>query len=170
MKEKLFRQIVDENYCKIYRICYRYFGNRDEADDACQETFLKIWLNINKFRGEASLSTWACRIAINVCLTFKRINKRKMAHIASDQATAYQDCLSDENEEYQDTGEKLQFFHQFMDNLPVADRTLVALYLEELNSREIASVTGLSEANVRTRIHRIKNQIKKEWEDKNGTR
>jgi RNA polymerase sigma-70 factor (ECF subfamily) len=170
MKEELFRQIVDENYCKIYRICYRYFGNRDEAGDACQETFMKMWLNINKFRGEASLSTWACRIAINVCLTFKRLNKRQMAHIVSEQVTDYQDCISDENEEHQDHDEKLQYFHRFIGRLPVADRTLVALYLEDMDSREIASVTGLSEANVRTRIHRIKNQIKKEWEENNGTR
>ncbi len=170
MKEKLFRQIVDENYCKIYRICYRYFGNRDEAGDACQETFLKIWININKFRGESSPGTWACRIAINVCLTFLRTSKKRMAYMVHEQVTDHHDCISDENEEYMETEAKLQFFHRFLDLLPVADRTLVALYLENMDSHEISLVTGLSEANVRTRIHRIKNQVKKEWEERNGTR
>jgi RNA polymerase sigma-70 factor (ECF subfamily) len=52
----------------------------------------------------------------------------------------------------------------------MADRTLVNLYLEDLDTTEIAAITGLSESNVRTRIHRIKKQIKTEWEEKNGTR
>jgi RNA polymerase sigma-70 factor (ECF subfamily) len=57
-----------------------------------------------------------------------------------------------------------------MQKLSAADRTLVSLYLENLDTAEIAQTTGLSEANVRVKIHRIKKQIQQEWEAHNGTR
>jgi RNA polymerase sigma-70 factor (ECF subfamily) len=66
--------------------------------------------------------------------------------------------------------EKLKFFREFSSRLSPVDRTLVSLYLGDVDYREISQVTGLSEVNARSRIHRIKGQIKKEWEEKNGTR
>ncbi len=170
MNKELFSQTVDENYTKIFNICYRYFGNRELAADACQETFLKMWLNINKYRGDASLYTWACRIAINVCLTSIRTNRKEKSVIVSEDESEYREKISDENMDDEDKDIKLKFFNEFMNRLQVADRTLVTLYLENMDTHEMASVTGLSESNVRTRIHRIKSQIKKEWEVQNGTR
>ena len=63
---------------------------------------------------------------------------------------------------------KMKFFEEFKNRLNPIDKTLVSLYLEEIEYKEISQITGLSEANARTRIHRIKKQIKKEWEDKYG--
>ena len=56
-----------------------------------------------------------------------------------------------------------------MDSLNATDKTLVSLYLEDLDTKELSQITGLSESNVRVKLHRIKNQIKKEWEVKYGT-
>lgn len=71
------------------------------------------------------------------------------------------------HDDYQEADEKLKFFRKFMDKLTMADRTLVCLYLEELTSKEMAEITGFSEANVRVKLFRIREQIKNEWEEKN---
>ena len=170
MNEELFRQTIDKNHGRIYRICTRYFTNPEDAHDACQDILLKIWLNINKFRGEANINTWIFRIAVNVCLTTLNASKRKNQQLMPDSDVV---CKAQVVEEMTDKGEeekKLQFFQRFLERLTTADRTLVNLYLEDLDTTEMAAITGLSESNVRTRIHRIKKQIKTEWEEKNGTR
>jgi RNA polymerase sigma-70 factor (ECF subfamily) len=170
MKEEDFRKVVDENYGRISRICLHYFGSREEADDACQEVLLKVWLNIDKFRGESSLSTWISRIAVNVCMTTFRNKKTDPLRLGSEELKHLGDKMPDENYSGDEEEEKLKFFHAFMQKLPAADRTLVSLYLEDMESADIAEVTGLSDANVRTRIHRIKKQIKEDWEVRYGTR
>ena len=62
------------------------------------------------------------------------------------------------------------FFRAFNERLNLLDKTLVALYLEDIAYREMSHITGISEVNARARIHRIKKQIKKEWEEEYGTR
>ena len=90
--------------------------------------------------------------------------------IEPEQFLYLRDNLPDESDKDPENEEKLKFFHNFMQKLSAADRTLVSLYLEDMESADIASVTGLSDVNVRTRIHRIKKQIKEEWEESYGTR
>jgi RNA polymerase sigma-70 factor (ECF subfamily) len=74
-KRELFSSIINENYPRVVRLCMRYFGNREEAEDAAQDVFEKVWMNIERFRGESSVNTWVFRIATNVCLTTLRRRK-----------------------------------------------------------------------------------------------
>lgn len=170
MKEEDFRKVVEENYGRISRICLHYFGNREEANDAGQDILLKVWLNIDKFRGESALSTWISRIAVNVCLASFRDRRNGTVRIESEQLGHLRDNIPDESDNDPEKEEKLMFFHNFMYKLSAVDRTLVSLYLEDMESADIATVTGLTDVNVRTRIHRIKKQIKDEWEESYGTR
>ena len=169
-REETFTKAVRENERRIYGICCHYFGPGDDARDACQEILLKIWLNISGFRGESKISTWISRIAVNVCLTHIESNKRNSSIIT--RAAELPDCgnLYEHDSNDAEEEEKLAFFRDFTGRLNPVDRSLVSLYLEDIDYREIAQITGLSEVNARTRIHRIKMQIKKEWEEKNGTR
>jgi len=64
-KEAAFKQIFEANSKKIYHLCYGYTGDDDAANDLLQETFLKVWQNLDKFRNQAQISTWIYRIAVN---------------------------------------------------------------------------------------------------------
>jgi RNA polymerase sigma-70 factor, ECF subfamily len=154
----------------IFSICCRFFGHNDQAKDVYQEILLKIWLNIKNFRGESRIRTWITRIAVNVCLTnITKIRKSTSVFVPLTNLN-YSDLST---EDYNDTEEeeaKLNFFEAFKNRLNPVDKTLVSLYLEDIEYREIAQITGLSEGNARTRIHRIKELIKQEWEVKNGIR
>lgn len=171
MQDEEFRQAISHHYSGVFRLCCRYFGNSDDANDAVQDIVMKVWANRHRFRGESSPGTWIYRIATNVCLT--TLEKRKHTVRLPD-VEELSDNTPDDYEEEKERKkmkeEKLQFFQRFMDSLNSADRLLVSLYLEEMDSMEIAAVTGLTGSNVRTRISRIKSQIKKVWEESNGIR
>jgi len=169
-QEKMFRKAILENDRRIYSICCHYFGPGDEAKDAYQEILLKIWLNIINFRGESQLKTWISRIAVNVCMTYL---SKKSKNSSVFVPLSYIDCDSktgdsDDNSEEEEA--KFRFFEEYKKKLSSPDKILVTLYLDDIDYAEISLITGLSEGNARAKIHRIKKQIKKEWEDKYGTR
>jgi RNA polymerase sigma factor (sigma-70 family) len=169
-QEELFREAIRETDRMILGICCHYFGPGDEARDAYQEILLKIWLNITHFRGESQLKTWICRIAVNVCLTFLSKTKRNSSVFIPITNTVDFDRAADDEDNQQERETKVKFFEDFKSKLNPIDKTLVTLYLEEMEYREISQITGLSEGNARARIHRIKKQIKQEWEENYGTR
>jgi RNA polymerase sigma-70 factor (ECF subfamily) len=170
--EERFRQAIAENGDRIYRICGYYYQCGDDRNDAYQESLIRIWETIGSFRNKSKVSTWIYRVVVNTCLTGIRKEKRRNGlidhskapeeiHIA-DIATPEADRLAEQ---------KVDFFRRFMQQLPGLDRMLVSIYLEDLDTREMAEITGLSEANVRVKIHRIKEMIKKGWEEsEHGTR
>lgn len=167
-KEKLFREAIEENSQRIFRICCYYFTDPDDRKDAYQESLIRIWENISSFKGNSKISTWIYRIAVNACLAFIRKDKRRNEMFESKNSSEKIGTSdSPAQDDTRETEAKLRFFSQFMNRLSMADRTLVSLYLEEVPSKEMAEITGLSEANVRVKLFRIKDQIKKEWEEKN---
>lgn len=165
-KEQLFRTLVDEYGKKIFRICCWYFNDPDERDDAYQEALIRVWEHADTFKGRSKISTWIYRVTVNACLSGIRSDKRRRRHLVEDGGSLddldIMEFHEESNSEYE---QKLMFFRDFMSALDTADRTLVSLYLEELSTREMAEITGLSESNVRVRIFRIKEQVKKQWED-----
>ncbi len=170
-QEELFKKAIGENHKMIYGICLHFFGSNDLAQDACQETLIKVWQNIKNFRGESKMSTWISRIAANVCLTGIEKERRKSSLFTKlTPYASYTDYYQNDKREMDESEtERIRFFNNFKERLNPLDRLLVSLYLEENDYKEIAQITGLSESNARTRVHRIKNQIKKEWEEKYGT-
>ena len=161
-----------ENRNRIFRICCWYFEDADERNDVFQESLIRIWEQLHSYRGRSKLSTWVYRVVVNSCLTWLRSDKRRKNIFETGRLTEdiqYAESSVADTDRLQD--EKFSFFQQFIKTLNLADRTLVSLYLEEVSTKEMAEITGLSEANVRVKIFRIKEQIKKEWEEKqNGIR
>ena len=70
-----FDQLVVLYQRDIYRLCYRYVNNHEDANDLTQEAFLKAWRGIRRFRGNSAFSTWLYRIAVNACLNFRAAKK-----------------------------------------------------------------------------------------------
>jgi RNA polymerase sigma-70 factor (ECF subfamily) len=171
MKEKYFRELTETYYKKVYQLCLRYFANTADASDAVQDVFIKVWNNLDRFRGESSPGTWIFRIATNVCLSALRTAKPGM--ILNKQPIPDNTSTEEDSEELniQETQEKkISFFNEYTKTLNPVDRSIVNLYLEDFDSKMIAEITGLTDTNIRTRIHRIKSGIKKEWEERYGTR
>ena len=150
----LFEEIFRKNRDRVFRLCCMYSGDEELRKDLMQDIFIRVWENMKSFRGEAAMSTWIYRIALNTCLTHVRTIKRSLKVNPLNDKIDLADTEANSDEE-----QNLDFFIHCVNQLPPFDRTLISLYLEELSGKEIAEITGLSEANVRVKIHRIKENL-----------
>ena len=150
-----FEEIHKTYWPKVYRQCIGYVNDPDDAKDLAQETFIKVWQQLPKFRNESSISTWIFRIAVNTCL--RQIEKDKRMP-KSEFPVEIATEVSDNKEP------EVQFLHQCISELPEIERIIISLELEDLKQKEIAKIVGLSESNVRVKIHRIKEKLTKKFQ------
>jgi len=163
-KEAQFAAAIEQHRDALYRVCCAYV--RDEADrrDIYQEVLIHVWKSLDAFRGQSNLGTWLYRVAVNTCLGWLRREKRRSQML--ERAGEEQQVAEASSAEPPAPGreEDLQQLYARIAELPPVDRLLVSLYLEEMNTGEMAEVLGISEGNVRVKLHRIKNQLRETWE------
>lgn len=145
-----FEHIYKAYWDKVFRLCLGYFNDYALAQDLAQDVFVCVWQNLPAFKGESSVGTWIFRIATNICL---RQGERQKS------ITQASVPLGGEKASY--NSGQVQALYKAIKELPEIDRVIISLYLEELKQSEIAQITGLSEVNVRVRIHRIKSTLAK---------
>lgn len=152
-KEALFKEIFQANSKKIYHLCYGYTGDDESANDLVQETFIKVWQNLDKFRNQALISTWIYRIAVNTCLSYLRIEKRH----PKDELTDH--IIETKGEEVSEKNEQVSSLYKCIAQLEEGERFIITMVLDELPYAEIAAISGISEGNLRVKIHRIKQKL-----------
>lgn len=155
-----FEEIYNRYSPQIFRVCLGYTNDADQARDLVQETFISVWKNLSGFRGESQISTWIFRIATNHCLRALEVSKRMPnAELPTNLVETYEEPQED----------KLNFLYRCIAELEETDRIIISLELEGLPQAEIAAVVGLSNVNVRVKIHRIKEKLaqkfKSVWTD-----
>ena len=131
-----------------------YVSDTQIAQDMVQETFIAVWQHLDSFRQESAVGTWIYRIATNICLRHIQIEKRY-------QKVDLPAQLKDNPFETEDNEAKLKQLRKCITALPEFDRLIIGLYLEEVPQEEIAEITGISHANIRVKVHRIKGKIAK---------
>lgn len=127
-----------------------FVNDYDVAQDLAQETFIIVWQKLDSFRNESGLGTWIFRIASNCCLRQIEKDKRFLksdlpAHLSEEKQTSLEP--------------QIQFLYQCIAELPETERIIISLELEDVKQAEIAKIVGLSEANTRVKIHRIKEKL-----------
>ena len=152
-KEQVFKEIFQANSKKIYHLCFGYTGDDDAANDLLQETFLKVWQNLEKFRNQAMISTWIYRIAVNTCLTYLKSEKRQ----AKDELTP--NIIENKVEEVSEKQEQIKTLYQCISKLEENERIIITMVMDEIPYPEIAEISGISEGNLRVKIHRIKHKL-----------
>ncbi|WP_256010108.1 RNA polymerase sigma factor [Desertivirga xinjiangensis] len=149
-KEALFKEIFQTNSKKIFHLCYGYTGDAEAANDLMQETFLKVWQNLDKFRNQAMISTWIYRIAVNTCLSWLRVEKRQQKDELTDS------IIENKQEDLSDKNEQVALLYKCISQLEENERIIITMVLDEVPYTEIAEISGISEGNLRVKIHRIK--------------
>lgn len=152
----VFEDIYKSYWHKIFRICMGYVNNYEIAQDLTQETFIIVWQHLPKFRNDSNIGTWIFRIASNNCLRQIENEKRIIK-------TELPINLKEENQESIEP--KIKLLYKFISELPETDRIIISLELEEIKQAEIANIVGLSEANVRVKIHRIKEKLMQKFKE-----
>ena len=164
IKEEQFKKIISGNGDKITRICRYYTPNVEDQKDMYQEILVNIWNSLDRFRGESSISTWIYRIAVNTSLSFTGKAFRYMKlQIHDDQQNLNVLLDEDDLEMALKREAELEQLQTHLNLLSVIDKALISLLLEGLSMREIAEVIGLTEPNVKVKIHRIKDELKQRF-------
>ncbi len=152
-KELQFRELFKSNSKRIFHLCYGYTGDESAANDLMQETFLKVWQNLDKFRNQALISTWIYRIAVNTCLSWLRTEKRQQKEELSDK------IIETEREVVSEKQEQIALLYKCISQLDENERIIITMVLDEMPYEEIAEIAGISEGNLRVKIHRIKHKL-----------
>jgi RNA polymerase sigma-70 factor (ECF subfamily) len=133
-----------------------YVNDSDQAKDLAQETFITVWEKLSTFRNEANIGTWIFRIATNTCLSQIKYNKKIYSEELSDN-------LVEVNEDTLD--EEIKMLYHFISEFPELDRIIISLELEGIKQSEISKIVGLSDSNVRVKIHRIKEKLTQKFKN-----
>uniref|UniRef100_UPI00094FDD99 RNA polymerase sigma factor n=1 Tax=Labilibacter marinus TaxID=1477105 RepID=UPI00094FDD99 len=116
--------------------------------------------SLGNFRGDSAMSTWIYRIAVNTSLTYTGKAFKQMQLIVSSDTQNLGMMYEDDEETIRLKEEQFEKLQSELNMLSVIDKALMSLILEGLSMKEIADVIGISEANVKVKIHRIKAQLK----------
>ena len=167
--QSAFSDIVNLYQHKLYQICYRMLGNKQEAEDIAQEAFIRAYVNLHSFDQKRKFSTWLYRIATNLCID--RIRKKKPdyyldAEVAGTDGLdmysqlAADEALPEEQLEKMELQERIQYE---ISRLPEKYRSVIVLkYIEELSLQEIGEILDMQTGTVKTRIHRGREALRKQ--------
>ncbi len=162
-----FEKLLDEYEGKIYNMAYRMLGDRQDAEDATQETFMKAYTSLDGFRGDSSFSTWLYRIAKNVCLDEIRRRQRKPVYHLDEPVTTptgqIQRQLPDESpapDEVVVEHEKRRAIEEALGKLPPHHRTVIVLRdIQGLSYNEIAEILKVKLGTVKSRLYRARSSM-----------
>ena len=159
-QREAFARIVKEYSEQLYWQIRRLVLTHDDANDILQNTFIKAWTNIEYFRGDAKMSTWLYRIALNECLTF--LNKQRASQQLSIDEAEAETMNQLESDTYFDGDETQKIFLQAVKQLPEKQQMIFNLkYFNEMKYEEISEILGTSIGALKASYHHAvkKNRI-----------
>jgi RNA polymerase sigma-70 factor (ECF subfamily) len=171
-----FTELVELYQDKIFHLAYRMLNNRHEAEDAVQETFLRVYTNLHRYDETQKFSTWIFRIGTNLCID--RLRKRKNmtfsldAEMPDGEGNDYYAMLpghEDTPEKQVIVSETQQQIRDAIETLPVKYKSVVILrYLHDMSLQEIGDVLDMPVTTVKTRVHRGREFLRKKLENEPG--
>ena len=152
-----FPLLVKQYQQRVYRIVRKMVISHDDADDIVQEVFVKVWNNLDGFKGDASLFTWIYRIATNESLQFLR-KKRNQSWFRSDITEELENVLV--SEKHIDGDEVQMKLQKAVLRLPDKQRLVFNLrYFEDLSYEEIAGITDSTVGSLKASFHHATKKI-----------
>lgn len=145
-----------DQYCDgMFHIAMRFLGNKDDAEDVVQESFIKAFQKINQYKGEVTFGAWLKKIVINKSIDFVRANK-----INFEELNENVPIVEDEDWRVAD-GTTLKIVGRAMEDVPEKYKYVVQLFLMEgYDHSEIAQILNITESACRTRLLRGKGYLK----------
>ncbi len=158
-----FAELVRRYQDTVYAMALRFLGSPSDAEDAAQETFLKVFRGLDGFKGEAKFSTWLYRITFNLCADSLR-KRRRSGHAELGEA----EQVADEPVDVEDgllSSEDRRRVRECLDELDERYRSvIVMLYYQKLSYEQIATVLGVPLKTVETRLYRARKQLRERLE------
>jgi RNA polymerase sigma-70 factor, ECF subfamily len=161
--DALYLKVASEYGAALNRIAIAYEANPDLRRDLLQEIHLALWRSFEKFAGRCSLQTWIYRVAHNVATSHVIRQRRRNALAFLTLEEVETQANQEEVELCADRHKALSRLLRLIQRLEPIDRQLMLAYLEGMDTNSISEITGMSAANIWTRIHRIKNLLSRRF-------
>lgn len=159
-EDSAFAILVDRYKDMVYTIVHKIVRSHEESEEIAQDVFLKAYHSLNSFKGKSRFSTWLYRIAYNAAITQTRKKKIEMGALDEQVMENYTQDAINEDIYTLDTQQQKQFIDHALSKLPEKEYLIITFYYkEECAISEIAEITGLSESNVKVRLHRIRRKL-----------
>ena len=156
-EREAFDRLVERYQRDVYRLCYRYVNNHQDANDMAQEAFLKAYRALSSFRGDSAFSTWLYRIAVNTCLNFRaarRLPQEELSEQVADGAAGVADRLQ--------ADERSARVREAVARLPEKQRaTLILKIYHDLTHEEVARALGASVGTVKANLFHALGNLRK---------
>ena len=155
---------------RVWRICYRLLDNAEDASDAAQEVFVRLFTCRQQFAGRSKYSTWVHGIAVRTSLTLRRGRSRrwKRVNTTTDDTLEQQGAAPDATQAGEATAALAMDLSRVLDELNDEDRALLILkYVEDYNYDELAAIFELSVSACKMRISRAREKLKAKYPELN---
>nr|WP_294903065.1 RNA polymerase sigma factor [uncultured Lacibacter sp.] len=154
--EQDFLQLVQQHQGIIRKVCHLYGRNDADKDDLYQEIVIQLWRAFGTYRGDAKISTWMYRIALNTAISNLRKQSRKVTlsfpeFVPREEADSNEERLKEEN---------LRQMYAAISRLSEVEKALVMLYLEDKSYEEMEEIMGISNGALRVKMNRIKDKLR----------
>ncbi|MEP7264522.1 MAG: sigma-70 family RNA polymerase sigma factor [Bacteroidota bacterium] len=152
--------LVNKHKSLAFTLALRMVRNREDAEEIAQDAFLKAYHALPEFKGDSKFSTWLFRIVYNNSIN--KLRKNVKATVAIDEQAEYDLNFAEMEEELKilHAKERRLYVKEAIDTLDEEEGVIITLfYIEELPSATISEITGLTDANIRVKLHRARKKL-----------
>ena len=149
-----FKILVETHQTFAFRVAFRMLGSEEDSMDIVQESFIRVWKNLNKYNHEIKFTTWLYKIVTNLCLDQLKMKKRKKYNHTI-QVDFIKNISNDDGMEKQIVNDDLASFVKVLsEHLTPKQQVVFTLhFLEEKSMDEISRITGMKKGNIKSNIY-----------------
>lgn len=157
---KAFAYLVDKYKSLVFTLIYRIVKSKEEAEEVSQDTFVKAYNSLSRFKGDSKFSTWIYRIAYNSSLDSLKKNKKHIKDIPIEGVAENQIGIIDDTLSRMEETERETAIKRCLNKLPSDESFLLTLYYyEDLTVKDISEVLGMSNSNTKIKLYRSRKRL-----------
>jgi len=157
-----FRTVVQTYQRMVFSLGLKFLCDEDDAKDIVQETFIKVWVNIKRYDGSSSFSTWIYGIASHLCLDKIKATKR-LVPLPEDESVLREYATNSDSQRQLENSEWVAILRLLADKLSEKQRLVFTLsHLEGLDSDEISTITGFDAKQIKSNLYVARQTIREQ--------
>ena len=155
-----FAILVDRYKDLVFTLALRMLKNREEAEEVAQDTFIKAYKSLDRFKGDSKFSTWIYRVAYNSCLDRIKKNKKHLNNVEINEFTEHQVVSIDNALDNMEAAEQKEAIQKCIDKLSSEDSFLLTLYyFDDLSLDEISKIVGITSNSIKVKLFRCRKKL-----------
>jgi RNA polymerase sigma-70 factor (ECF subfamily) len=168
-EEALYR-LVKRYEKAVFNLCFRVIRNREDAEEAAQDVFIKAFSQLNKLQDHGKFAGWLTRIAYHRAIDYARLDKKTPIELDEQGWEGIEDALAQTPHEQLANQDRKGMIELVLHKLPPLENALMTLYyMQGMSVKEVAGLTGLTESNVKVKLLRTRQVVKKLMKREFGT-